>query len=65
MRIHHPKHAPTTFWHAALFTGAMIALWLLLTTMLPAPAGRPVTTERGMPVQAAALRALILELENG
>lgn len=64
MRIHHPKHATTAFWHTALVAGTMIAVWLLLTMLLPAPAHRPVTTEGAIPVRAAALCSLSRELED-
>jgi hypothetical protein len=58
MRIHHPKHPTTAFWHAALFASVMITLWLLLTTLLAQPAHRAVTTEAGMPVRAAAMHSV-------
>jgi hypothetical protein len=64
MRTHHPKHPTTAFWHAALVASAMIAVWLLLTTLLPAPPHRPVTTEDAMTVHAAALRSVNPDLEN-
>jgi hypothetical protein len=51
VRIHHPQHPTTAFWHAALLAGAMIAIWLLLITLSPDPAHRAVTTKAATPVR--------------
>jgi hypothetical protein len=58
MRIHDPKHPVAAFWHATLLATALLALWLLFTTLSPRPASRSpnveTATEIALPQRAAA-----------
>lgn len=49
VRIRHAKHPTAAFRHAALLAGAMIAIWLLLTTLSAELAHRKIAT--AMPVR--------------